>query len=93
LYFVLGHDENQPAEQEDKLKNLSFSLDSYGVVFTVDYEETLHDREIFFDNGWIIKIGRGLDYFKRHKGPFSIGFCDMDLRECHKTTIDIYDAR
>ena len=24
----------------------------------------LHDREIRFDNGWIIKIGRGLDFFR-----------------------------
>ena len=55
--------------------------------------EGVHDREIVFDNGWIIKIGRGLDYFKKPNGPFSIGFCDMDLRQCYKTTIDVYDAR
>ena len=60
---------------------------------TKEYSETLHDREIIFDNGWIIKIGCGLDYFKSHKGRSSIGFCDMDLRECHATSIDIYDTK
>ncbi|XP_066915355.1 MIT domain-containing protein 1-like [Clytia hemisphaerica] len=93
INITTGSDENQPEEQAQKLKNLTTSLDSYRVTLSIKYEDTLHDREILFDNGWIIKIGRGLDYFKRPNGPFSIGFCDMDLRQCHKTTIDIYDAR
>ena len=42
-----------------------------------------------FNNGWIIKIGRGLDYFKATPTKFCLGFCDFDLRQCHKTTIDI----
>ena len=83
----------QPKEQANKLAHLSSSLDSYGVLLSIEYEHTLHDRETSFNNGWIIKIGRGLDYFKKPNGPFSIGFCDMDLRECHKTSIDIYDTR
>ncbi len=52
--------------------------------------DSLHDREIEFNNGWVIKIGRGLDYFKAPSAKFSIGFWDFDLRECHQTTIDIY---
>lgn len=80
----------QPNEQANKLDHLSKSLDSYGVILSIEYEDTLHDREISFNNGWIIKIGRGLDYFKKPNGPFSLGFCDMDLRECYKTSIDIY---
>ena len=47
---------------------------------------------IRFNNGWIIKIGRGLDYFKR-TGQYSIGFCNMDLRRCHETTIDIFHRK
>lgn len=91
--YIQGRDETQPKEQAKKLDHLSKSLDSYGVIFSTEYEETLHDREISFNNGWIIKIGRGLDYFKKPNGPFSLGFCDMDLRECYKTSIDIYRTR
>ena len=58
----------------------------------VEYSDTLHDREIIFNNGWIIKIGRGLDYFKAPKGRISIGFCDFYLRECNETTIDVYNS-
>ena len=42
-----------------------------------------------FNNGWIIKIGRGLDYFKATPTKFCLGYCDFDLRQCHQTTIDI----
>uniref|UniRef100_A0A8C6UAL6 MIT, microtubule interacting and transport, domain containing 1 n=1 Tax=Neogobius melanostomus TaxID=47308 RepID=A0A8C6UAL6_9GOBI len=63
------------------------------VTLNVDYSSTIHDREIRFDNGWIIKIGRGLDFFKRPKGRFSIGYCDYDLRQCHETTVDIFHTK
>ena len=43
-------------------------------------------------NGWIIKIGRGLDMYKATEGKFVIGFCDFDLRRCHETTVDVFHA-
>jgi hypothetical protein len=55
----------------------------------VVYSEVLHDREIRLDNGWIIKIGRGLDYFKpvdRH----CLGWSDYYFRPCKATTVDIF---
>lgn len=45
-----------------------------------------------FDNGWIIKIGRGLDFYKPPECKLSIGYYDLDLRPCHQTTIDIFHA-
>ena len=45
------------------------------------------------NNGWIIKIGRGLDYFKATQNNFCIGYCDYDLRQCHETTIDIFHKK
>uniref|UniRef100_A0A672K800 MITD1 C-terminal phospholipase D-like domain-containing protein n=1 Tax=Sinocyclocheilus grahami TaxID=75366 RepID=A0A672K800_SINGR len=57
------------------------------------YSSTIHDREIRFNNGWIIKIGRGLDYFKKPKGRFSVGYCDYDFRECHETTVDVFHTK
>lgn len=41
-------------------------------------------------NGWIIKIGRGLDYFKAPNGKFVLGACDLELRPCLETIIDIF---
>lgn len=92
ISFPIGEDESSSNEQKTKLGELEQSLLSYGVHMKVEYSDTLHDREIIFSSGWIIKIGRGLDYFKAPKGRTSIGFCDFDLRECSETTIDVYNS-
>ncbi|KAK5965010.1 hypothetical protein GCK32_003992 [Trichostrongylus colubriformis] len=43
---------------------LTRSLEKVNVVLKVEFSPSIHDREIRFNNGWIVKIGRGLDYFK-----------------------------
>ena len=52
-------------QQSQKLTEIGDSLTGAGgVQLTVEYDDVIHDREIRFDNGWIVKIGRGLDIFK-----------------------------
>ncbi|KAM6954877.1 MIT domain-containing protein 1 isoform 2-T2 [Lycodopsis pacificus] len=80
-------------QQSGALAELKESLSAQGVTLDLQYSSTIHDREIRFDNGWIIKIGRGLDYFKRPQGRFSIGYCDYDLRQCHETNVDIFHTK
>lgn len=80
-------------QQQSALAEMKESLRAQGVTLNVDYSSTIHDREIRFNNGWIIKIGRGLDYFKKPKGRFSIGYCDYDLRQCHETSVDIFHTK
>ena len=50
----------------------------------------IHDREIRIDNGWIVKIGRSLDFYQKPNGGFEIGANDMSLRKCLETKVDIY---
>jgi len=76
-------------EQETALESIKKSLAERSITLTVQYSNTLHDREIKFNNGWVVKIGRGLDYFKPIS-KHSLGYCDMDLRPCHETTVDIF---
>lgn len=80
-------------QQSSGLEEIKESLRKHGVLLEIEYSSSIHDREIRFNNGWIIKIGRGLDYFKRPQGRFSLGFCDFDLRPCHETTVDIFHNR
>ncbi|XP_067842346.1 MIT domain-containing protein 1 isoform X3 [Heptranchias perlo] len=80
-------------QQTGGLEEIKQSLQSYGVTLEMNYSSTIHDREIRFNNGWMIKIGRGLDYFKKTQGRFSIGYCDFDLRQCHETTVDIFHIK
>uniref|UniRef100_V9L6N3 MIT domain-containing protein 1-like protein n=1 Tax=Callorhinchus milii TaxID=7868 RepID=V9L6N3_CALMI len=86
-------DDSRNSQQTSGLEEIKQSLQSYGVTMEVMFSSTIHDREIRFNNGWVIKIGRGLDYFKKTQSKFSIGYCDFDLRHCHETTVDIFHTK
>ncbi len=78
--------------QEVRFGEISESLEKRSIELIVKYSTSLHDREIRLSNGWIVKIGRGLDYFKppELRDKFCLGFHDYDLRQCHSTTVDIF---
>jgi ATP-dependent Lon protease len=75
---------------EDKLKDLQQSVLEVDVVLGFDFKPTIHDREIRIDNGWIIKIGRGLDFYQKPDSWYSIGANDLSLRKCLETKVDIF---
>ncbi|ESO09561.1 hypothetical protein HELRODRAFT_73540 [Helobdella robusta] len=83
-------DQGAAHAQMIKLSELKESLLRRNIKLDVEYSQTLHDREIRLNNGWTIKIGRGLDYFKAAESKFSIGMYDMNLRTCHETTVNIF---
>ncbi|XP_022244211.1 MIT domain-containing protein 1-like isoform X2 [Limulus polyphemus] len=93
IMLLTGREEHEPTAQEKRFTQLTESLKKHKIVLTVKYSMTLHDREIRLDNFWVIKIGRGLDFFKAAENKFSIGFCDMSLRPCYETTIDIFHRK
>ena len=85
-FWQIYMDEN-PDTPIEELKQSLLELD---IVLTVDMNENLHDREIRIDNGWAIKIGRGLDFFQKPDGWSTIGSNDLSLRPCLETNVDIY---
>ncbi|NXX67669.1 MITD1 protein, partial [Spizella passerina] len=90
IHLLTSYDEGSGRSQQmSALEEIKQSLRNYGVTLNIDFSSSIHDREIRFNNGWMIKIGRGLDYFKKPKGLFSIGYCDFDLRPCRETTVDV----
>ncbi|KAM6979169.1 MIT domain-containing protein 1 [Tautogolabrus adspersus] len=93
IHLLTSQEETDSGQQSSALAELKQSLGGQGVTLDLQYSSTIHDREIRFDNGWIVKIGRGLDYFKRPKGRFSIGYCDYDLRQCQETNVDIFHTK
>lgn len=91
--LVTGYDDKtQLAEIHEKLGDLKQSLLEVDVVLEVKLNPNLHDREIRLDNGWVIKIGRGLDFYQRPGSWFEIGTNDLSLRKCLETKVDIYRA-
>lgn len=91
IHLITGYDDNtQLADIAEKLGELKQSLLEMDVVLDIDLNPNIHDREIRLDNGWIIKIGRGLDFYQKPGGWFEIGSNDLSLRKCLETKVDIF---
>jgi ATP-dependent Lon protease len=91
IQLVTGYDDITPlADIQEKLDELKQSLLEVDVVLDVELNPALHDREIRLDNGWVIKIGRGLDFYQKPEGWYTIGANDLSQRKCLETKVDIY---
>ncbi|XP_069679206.1 MIT domain-containing protein 1-like [Periplaneta americana] len=80
-------------DQTQWLEMLRQNLQRYRINLIIEFSSTLHDRQIKLSSGWIIKIGRGLDYFKAPENKLSLGFFEMDFRPCHETTVNIFHTK
>jgi ATP-dependent Lon protease len=93
ITLVTGYDDNiQVADIAEKLEELKQSLLELDVELEVKLNPNMHDREIRIDNGWVVKIGRGLDFFQKPGGWFEVGANDLTLRKCLETKVDIFKA-
>lgn len=90
ISLLTTYELSEESNQITRLAELKESLASRKISFDFSFSETLHDRQITLSNGWVVKIGRGLDYFKAPEGKFVLGSCDLELRPCLETTIDIF---
>jgi hypothetical protein len=89
-----GKDDDFSNQQRrlDTIVKSCMNVQGRHVLLQVQYSDSLHDREIRLDNGWVIKIGRGLDFFKP-KDRLTIGFTDFDFRPCKETTVDVFHRK
>ncbi len=85
-------DEYEKANAAEKFSVMETSLKDHGIVFSYSFNNQLHDREIRLDNGWLIKIGRGLDFYQKPDDWFAIGAGSLELRPCLETMVDIFKA-
>ena len=66
VHLVTGR--NDPEYREAQLSGLEQLQSMYsqlGVNLTFEFSDTLHDRSITTDTGWLISLGRGLDIFQK----------------------------
>jgi len=93
ISLITGYeDKTQLADIAEKLDELKQSLLELDVELEVKLNPNIHDREIRLDNGWVIKIGRGLDFYQKPGGWFEVGANDLSLRKCLETKVDIFRA-
>ncbi|ELU18070.1 hypothetical protein CAPTEDRAFT_154852 [Capitella teleta] len=80
--------------QKKKLTSLIDQLHKmHNVKLQIQEENksSLHDREIKFENGFEVILGRGLDYFL--KRTMAIEFDDWNERKCRKCSVTISIAK
>jgi ATP-dependent Lon protease len=91
IKLITGYDSSaQLAEMKEKLADLKQSLLELDITLEIDFNPNLHDREVRIDNGWVIKIGRGLDFYQRPNSRYEIGAGDLSHRKCLETKVDIF---
>ncbi len=91
IQLITGYDDKtQLAEIAEKLDELKQSLIEIDVELEVKLNPNIHDREIRIDNGLVVKIGRGLDFYQKPGGWFEVGANDLSLRKCLETKVDIF---
>lgn len=93
ISLITSHDDQTDLkEMANRLEELKQSLLEIDIRLDIKINENLHDREIRIDNGWIIKIGRGLDFYQKPDSWYGIGATDLSLRRCLETKVDIYQG-
>jgi ATP-dependent Lon protease len=91
IVLTTSYDDDTDVKQlSERLSELKQSLIEIDVELEVKVNEHMHDREIRVDNGWVVKIGRGLDFYQKPDNWFSIGVNDLMLRKCLETKVDIF---
>lgn len=83
-------DAKNPDQQETNLGQIKGDLERRNVTVYIKYEDSLHDRKIYLSNGYIIKIGRGLHFYKPANPMYSIGLVNYKFRKCLQTDVDIW---
>lgn len=91
IKLTTGLQPGEPTDEVDsRLETLRRDLRSRNIAFTWSRNQNLHDREIKFDNGWIVKIGRGFDIYNKPESWGSVEASDFSLRRCRLTKVDIF---
>lgn len=90
IELITGPQGPDTDDADSRLETLTRDLNTRGVTLKWQRRNTLHDREIRFDNGWMVKIGRGLDIYHRPESWVSIEAADFSHRRCRETKVDIF---
>ncbi|XP_055912352.1 MIT domain-containing protein 1 [Eupeodes corollae] len=93
IRIVTKKDERTGSIQKESFDSIKTDLARRNIQLAVEYQSNLHDRKIVLSNGYIIKIGRGLDIYKPKTSRFCLGMTDYDFRECRKTEVDIWKCK
>ena len=74
---------DKEAEAQVNFDQLTDSVADLGIQLTVRFDPAIHDRYIYLDNGWRIKLGMGLDMFQKPE-LMDVASVFPEKRKCKK---------
>jgi len=86
LHVISWNDLEHTPLSIDNFDEITESLRDSGLELTYEFIE-LHDRSIVANNGWKIKLGRGLDIFEKPAFRFDISEVLQEQRQCRNCEI------
>jgi ATP-dependent Lon protease len=87
LHLVTANNEDYIENAKEALKQMSYSLEALGIIFTYEFDDYIHDRSIVMDNGWKVVLGRGLDIWQKTGGWYDINEYVQEQRLCKANEI------
>lgn len=82
LHLVTNNNEDYIDGAKEAFEQMTYSLESIGILFTYEFKENIHDRSIELDNGWKIVLGRGLDIWQKTGGWYDVNEYIQEKRLC-----------
>ncbi len=82
LHLITSNNEDFIEGAKDAFSQMTYSLETIGILFTYEFDDNIHDRSIISDNGWKIVLGRGLDIWQKTGGWYDINEYVQEKRLC-----------
>jgi ATP-dependent Lon protease len=82
LHLVTSNNEDFIEGAKDAFEQMTYSLESIGILFSYEFDDFIHDRSIELNNGWKVILGRGLDIWQKTGGWYDINEYIQEKRVC-----------
>ena len=82
LHLVTSNNEDYIEDAKEAFEQMTYSLESIGVLLTYEFDDDIHDRSVVLDNGWKVVLGRGLDIWQKTGGWYDINEYVQEKRLC-----------
>lgn len=82
LHLVTANNEDYIEGAKEAFEQMTYSLETIGIIFSYEFDENIHDRSMEVDTGWKILLGRGLDIWQKTGGWYSVDEYIQEKRVC-----------
>lgn len=82
LHLVTANNENYLENAKEAFQQITYSLESIGIIFSYEFDDNIHDRSLVMNNGWKVILGRGLDIWQKTGGWYDVNEYLQEKRLC-----------